>query len=262
MIKKSTGRENSRRGGRRQMKKWVAICVIVGLFAFAIIKFRNNYNDSDNVTAEQLMEENYPKSLIELMQNHPETKQFVIDYKKNKDKTVEIDLTGEITKGKIPLFLQWDERWGYKTYGDDFLAITGCGPTCLSMVRCGLSGNTKWNPYKVACMADEQGYYVAGAGSSWELMTTGAEKLGLTVNNVTFTKEHIRSELEIGNPIICIVGPGDFTTTGHFIVLSDIDEEGNVTVRDPNSRYNSNKTWDIEEVMSQIRNLWSYSLEG
>ena len=164
-------------------------------------------------------------------------------------------------KGQIPLFIQWDERWGYETYGDDFLALTGCGPTCLAMVRCGLSGETQWNPYEVACMAQEQGFYVEGVGSSWELMSLGAQRIGLTVSNVTFDADHILSVLQAGMPVICAVGPGDFTSVGHFIVLTGVDGDGKVTVNDPNSRENSEKTWDVEELMSQIRNLWGYSYE-
>ena len=56
------------------------------------------------------------------------------------------------------------------------------------------------------------------------------------------------------------MGPGDFTTTGHFIVLSGTDGNGNVIVNDPNSIANSSKTWDIDKIMSQMRNLWGYSL--
>ena len=169
-------------------------------------------------------------------------------------------MSGEVTEGSIPLFLQWDERWGYETYGSDFLAVTGCGPTCLSMVWCGLSGETEWNPLKTANMAEESGYYVAGAGSSWSLMTEGAAQMGLIADEVIFDAEHIIAELEAGSPVICVMGPGDFTTSGHFIVLSGVDEEGKIIVRDPNSKINSKKTWNVDDLMRQIKNLWSYEL--
>lgn len=84
-------------------------------------------------------------------------------------------------------------------------------------------------------------------------------KLGLEVHSVIFDKEHIKKELNSGRPIICILGPGDFTTTGHFIVLTGVDENGGIIVNDPNSIINSKKSWDIEQLMHQIRNLWSYS---
>lgn len=209
-------------------------------------------------TVSGLSTEIYPESLLELLEKNPEAEQFVLNYPKNKDTHLEIDLTDEVTEGTIPLFIQWDERWGYETYGGDFLAVTGCGPTCLSMVYCGLKGDTKWNPLSVAQWAEQEGYYVKGAGSSWDLMTYGAKNLGLLQENVVFDAEHILRSLNNGNPIICVMRPGDFTTSGHFIVLAGVDENGKVIVRDPNSKVNSDKTWAVEDLMPQIKNLWGY----
>ncbi len=211
------------------------------------------------VNAEKLREKGYPESLITLVERNPETKDFVLDYPKYKG-LQEIDLSKEVTKGEIPHFLQWDERWGYETYGSDFLALTGCGPTCLSMVVCGLTGGTQWNPYEVAKMAEENGYYVDGSGSSWDLMSSGAESLGLTVSNVIFDEEHIRATLEAGQPIICIMGSGDFTDGGHFLVLTGVDSDGNIILRDPNSVERTKQHWDVQKLMNQMKNLWAYSV--
>lgn len=204
----------------------------------------------------------YPQSLLELLELNPETEEFVRGYFENRDRHPEIDLSGEVEQGIVPLFLQWDERWGYETYGSDFLAVTGCGPTCLSMVRCGLSGDTDWDPLRLAQFAEEGGYYVKGAGTAWDLMTYGAAELGLTVEEVMFDGDHILAQLRSGSPIICAMRPGDFTTAGHFIVLTGVDEYGSITVCDPNSRNNSEKTWDVEKLIPQIKNLWGYRYEG
>ena len=201
----------------------------------------------------------YPEGLKRLLESNPEARSFVMDYPSKKDSHPVIDLSGEVTKGTIPLFLQWDERWGYETYGDGLLALTGCGPTCLSMVRCGLSGDTDWNPYQVAQLAQRQGYYEPGAGSSWTLMSEGAESLGLMASEVVFDEEHIRAALTEGCPIICSMGPGDFTTAGHFIVLTGTDDDGKIKVCDPNSRKRSEKTWDLSDLMAQMKNLCAYS---
>ena len=56
------------------------------------------------------------------------------------------------------------------------------------------------------------------------------------------------------------MGPGDFTDQGHFIVLSGIDEDGMVIVKDPNSKKNSKKHWNLSKIISQMKNLWSYQL--
>jgi hypothetical protein len=55
------------------------------------------------------------------------------------------------------------------------------------------------------------------------------------------------------------MGPGDFTSSGHFIVLTDIDEDGMVSVKDPNSKTNSKKKWDVNTLVPQIMGLWSYA---
>ena len=267
MEQRGNQRRMKQRERKRRIRRMVIFiyrCVWIGAFAVAILLVWNWYQsfhkqEEHSIWLERLAEEEYPESLLNLLENNPEETNFVLNYPENKDKNVDIELSGEVTRGTIPLFLQWDERWGYEMYGNDFLAVTGCGPTCLSMVQCGLSGDTKWNPLEVAEMAQEQGYYVDGAGSSWELMTGGAEKLGLTVYSVRFEADYIISALESGTPIICAMRPGDFTTAGHFIVLSGVDDEGKVIVRDPNSRINSETSWGVEDLMPQIKNLWGYT---
>ena len=61
--------------------------------------------------------------------------------------------------------------------------------------------------------------------------------------------------LESGSPIILALGKGDFTSTGHYIVLAGM-EDGLFRVNDPNSRLNSEKLWSYEELEPQIRNIW------
>lgn len=161
----------------------------------------------------------------------------------------------------IPLFLQGDRRWGDQQYGDDRMEITGCGPTCLAMVRCGLGHDTTWTPDQVAEVAEREGYYARGKGSVWALMAEGADKFGLVSDSVVFDAAHIVQTLRNGRPIICAMGPGDFTTEGHFIVLAGVDEaSGEILVNDPNSRENSIRTWDVERIMEQTKNLWAYSM--
>lgn len=172
-----------------------------------------------------------------------------------------INLSKEMRTGGIPRLYQWDERWAEKSYGTSEMKTSGCGPTCLSMVCCGLTGEANWNPYQVARMAERNGYYVPGSGSSWKLMTEGAEKMGLKAEEVIFDEAHIRQELEEGHPIICAVGSGDFTTEGHFIVLTEMTEDGGIRVNDPNSETLSEKTWELERIMSQVKNLWSYRVK-
>ena len=265
-VRRRSGNTGNHRRGRRRNRQKARIRflasmlgTLLGAILLVLVAYTalNLFCGFGKVNAQKLREQGYPESLIALVERNPETKDFVLDYPKYKG-LEEIDISKDVMKGEIPHFLQWDERWGYETYGSDFLAVTGCGPTCLSMVTCGLTGDTQWNPYEVAKMAEDNGYYVDGSGSSWELMSSGAEKLGLTVSSVIFDAEHIRATLEAGQPIICVMGPGDFTDAGHFLVLTGVDKNGDIILQDPNSVERTKQHWDVQKLMNQMKNLWSY----
>ena len=83
----------------------------------------------------------YPKELIDLYERNPETEQFVFEYPLVKDHPPAADLSGTDTS-TVPLLMQWDQRWGYQQYAGDVFGLTGCGPTCLSMVAMYLTGDT------------------------------------------------------------------------------------------------------------------------
>lgn len=197
-------------------------------------------------------------TLRELLENNPETADFIKNYPSMKDNPPAEDI-GEVTKGVIPHLLQWDERWGYQIYGDNMIAVNGCGPTAISMVAAGLTGDGTITPYKVAKYAEEQGYYTGESGTSWSLMTDGAQQWGIRGEELGLSREEIFSALENGQPVICSMRPGDFTTTGHFIVLAGV-EDGKIRVNDPNSIKRSEELWDYETLEYQINNLWAYTV--
>lgn len=200
----------------------------------------------------------YPQELIDLLEKNEETYDFVINYPENRERDFEIDLSAELKEGEIPLFLQWDERWGYKKYGSNMIALTGCGPTCLSMVYIGLTGDDSMNPKEMAKFSEKSGYYTEN-GTSWSFMTEGAEILGLTAEELPLDENCIKQNLSEGNPVICSMGAGDFTTQGHFIVLTSVDKNGNILLHDPNSKKNSEQAWEYTRLEKQIKNLWGYT---
>lgn len=213
-------------------------------------------NVSGEAISQSIEQSELPKQLLEMQDKYPETAQFVSEYAAKKD-VAPAGTVGEVIKGEIPLLIQWDERWGYQEYGDFLIATDGCGPTSLSMVVVGLTGDASVTPYRVACYAQNNGYYESGAGSKWTLMTEGAAHFGVTGIELPLYKESVFDALEAGMPIICSVGAGDFTTSGHFIVLVGVSD-GKIIVNDPNSKANSSKLWDYERLEEQIINLWVY----
>ena len=195
----------------------------------------------------------YPQSLIDLLERNPETEAFVLNYPFRKDLAVEA-FSYDLSEG-VPLMMQWDQRWGYEIYGSDVVGITGCGPTCLAMAGYYVTGDESFNPSDMVAFARKNGYYSSGNGSSWTLISEGGVKLGLQVTEIPLVKKKIMDHLEAGNPIICAMGKGDFTTTGHYIVLVGV-EDGMIRVNDPNSYANSGRLWSYEQMESQFRNLW------
>lgn len=199
----------------------------------------------------------YPGDLITLYEKNEEARQFVLDYPQKKDMVLDIDLSGYEDTDTVPLFIQWDDRWGYSEYAGNLFGISGCGPTCLSMVCVYLQKDTSRNPKWMGDFATENGYYETGSGSKWTLMSEGAEKLGLKVEELSLDEARMAEKLLAGNPIICILGPGDFTDSGHFIVLSGY-RDGGFVVNDPNRQSNSSRIWTFDELRRQIRALWAY----
>lgn len=205
---------------------------------------------------------NYPKDLLELAANNEETISFVSNYLKHiGDEKSTGSITAEELSLGIPLLQQWDQRWGYVTYGSNIVAINGCGPTCMSMVYAGLTKNVDKTPADMADFCIENSYYAADSGTSWMFMTEGAKKLGLNAEKITVNSTTITECLNHAKPVICSMMPGDFTTTGHFIVLRGITKEGRLLINDPNNIARSNQEWDMDTVLSQVRAAWAYSVQ-
>jgi len=197
----------------------------------------------------------YPRELIQLLEHNPETEEFVLLYPFRTEQDIRLSHDRET----VPLFLQWDRNWGYEKYGSGFLAVTGCGPTCLAMVGYYLTGDPNMTPHQIAKFAQRNGYYERGYGSSWTLISEGSAKLGLTATELPLVKSKLVKALtEEETPIILAMGEGDFTSSGHYIVLTGV-EDGQFRVNDPNSLERSEKLWSYEQLEGQIRNIWAIS---
>lgn len=212
-----------------------------------INKILDNYNE-------------YPEQLLDMLSRNIGMIDFVLEYPEKNGKIFS-ETIGEIKKSTFPLLLQWDTRWGYGKYGDNNVAISGCAPTALSMVIAGLTGKNNITPYDIAKYSEEEGYYLTGTGTSWDLMTLGIKYFGIEGKEIPLTKNNVYRALESGNPIICSMGKGDFTTTGHFIVLVGI-ENNKIKINDPNSVERSSVLWEYERIEYQIKNLWEFTISN
>lgn len=199
-----------------------------------------------------------PQELQDFANNYPETAGFVKEFPEKSQLQPEIDLSEDAESKDVPLFIQWDERWGYQSFGSSFIGCSGCGPTSFSMAAVYLTHNPEYSPLYMANYIDEHGYHVEGVGTSWNFFTQGCEAFGIHCTTLSVNETKIKEYLDKGFPIICSVGPGDFTVKGHLIVIKGYDENG-LKINDPNSKKNSAKSWDFSSIRSQIRSVWAFS---
>ena len=183
---------------------------------------------------------------------------FVADYEKKKDKPYADTIEEDLSNGEIPELLQWDERWGYAPYGTGIVATSGCGPTCMAMVAAGLNQDASITPAKVAAYGTEHGYVDEENNTYWRFMDEAGANWNLNSVGGMLSEEQVSAELAQGHPVICSMGPGDFTQIGHFIVLTGY-ENGTVTLNDPFSIKNTNTAWIFANIKDQIKAMWTFS---
>lgn len=213
----------------------------------------------DNKKVKEIIEhiDEYPRELVSVLQHYEESVDYVYQYPTHQHYDV-IPWNESDFDRDIPLFIQWDLRWGCDDYAGGMIGLNGCGPTALSMVIVGLTGNRSYDPRSVAQFSYENNYYLDGVGTKWLLMSEGATHFGITGIQIGTDQASVLQALNQNHPVILSVGPGDFTPTGHFIVLTGIDFDGKIIINDPNSRIKSEQTWDIERLCQQAVGAWEF----
>ena len=199
----------------------------------------------------------YPEAMLTALANNPEMADFVAGYLSD-NKYAAGGLTELEKEQECPLFLQWDSRWGYELYGgDSCIGLAGCGPTCLSMILYYLTRDETLTPDRIAAYSMENDYYVSGTGTAWGLMEDFPEIYDIKATEPRMTERSIKAELDKGKVLICAMGQGDFTVSGHFIVIYGYGDSG-FQINDPNCVARSRKEWTFEEIKDQVKKIWAY----
>lgn len=187
-----------------------------------------------------------------------EAEEFFLNYPLKHGTPYTVDISDVDRSNGVPLFVQWDERWGYLDYGVSICGIGGCGPTSLAMVAYYLTGDPKYTPVYMLNYATENRHVIPTGGTDWSLFGTGAVELGFKVEQLPNVERTVAKRLEAGIPVVVNVGPGTFTTGGHYMVLVGY-EDGKFRINDPNSPEFSSRLWAWDEFQSEVRNFWAIS---
>lgn len=198
----------------------------------------------------------YPEELLLSGAGNPEMADFLYGYLFS-DGSVTGGFTDEEQSEDYPLFLQFDPRWGYMPYGTrGTVGSSGCGPTCLSMAIFYLTGDRTCTPAVISQYSLDNEYYVEGVGTAWTLLTDYPAEFGLTSFQIQLREAKLKAELDKGRYLICSVRPGDFTSSGHFILIYGYDENG-FKINDPKCVYRSRLSWTYEQIQDDIKATWS-----
>ena len=210
------------------------------------------------MTENALTVDDYPYWFEEVYEIAGENRDFLLNYPLKYGIKQEIDIS-DVDRTTVPLFIQWDDRWGYLDYNGNICGVSGCGPVSLSMVAYYLTGNPVYSPDYMLNFATVNGYAVFGSGTSWDLFNKGAKELGFEVKTLAKVEKHVADKLKAGIPVVVSMAPGTFTTTGHFMVLVGY-EDGKFRINDCNSPEKSERLWAWEEFEAEVRQFWAISL--
>lgn len=137
------------------------------------------------------------------------------------------------------------------------VSSSGCGATSLSMVIAYLTGNTEQTPYTLFCDAYDAGKY-HGDGWSHSTLSYYAKQYGIKNKWISNDADAIIEALKEGKPVIAHMGPGIFTSRGHYVVLRGITDDGLILLNDPVSKTKCKKAFPIQTLLTQARTSTSF----
>ena len=134
-------------------------------------------------------------------------------------------ITGEVeTAGKFiqPIdYKQYDSRWGsivFTSTGNKSQTIrnSGCGPTAAADVVATLKDKSV-TPKTLAALAVNKGYRTANSGTAWGFFKYLAQVYGFSKFVQTSSLATMKACLDAGGYVVCSMGPGYWTSGGHYI---------------------------------------------
>lgn len=153
--------------------------------------------------------------------------------------------------------------WAEKPFGGRNIAYSGCSVTCLAMVMTYFL-NKPITPDKIVDSIQTKygnyNYFYVSGGQSWDIMPGVANIYGVTCKYISSGSDAL-NYLKDGNPVIMSCVPGEFTSHGHFIVLTGFYGPY-VRVNDPSHPDKSFKNYDPSTIISNGKGWWAFSLEN
>lgn len=165
-------------------------------------------------------------------------------------------------------FSQNDPRWANNAYnvGEDNATMgnSGCGPAAMAMVASDVTGKNV-SPTQMANLAKATGNR-DNTGTNWNFINQASNMMGIGGNQkLNPTANDISSQLDNGPVILSGTGSGTgadpYTKSGHYVVATGKDENGNVLINDPRGKSYSKK-FSLNSLAGKTGSSWSFDKRG
>ena len=161
-------------------------------------------------------------------------------------------------------YLQTDKRWKDKGWNGMTIGPSGCGPTAAAMLISTLTGK-EVTPEETFSWAGTHGHLEKGHGTNYttyfqkQFAEYGLRAEMLNWQNTYGKPDHANHAkmlelLKAGYYIIALMGPGLWTTGGHFVVVWWEDEK--IRINDPASTKTARLNGDPKTFFGQAKYYW------
>lgn len=125
-------------------------------------------------------------------------------------------------------YKQYDSRWKSKQYSatgskSQTIGSSGCGPTSMADIMATWI-DKKITPVEMCQYALKHGYRTANSGTAWGFFKSVATAYGFRKFVQTKAMATARAALKEGALVVASMGPGYWTSGGHYICLWKTDE--------------------------------------
>lgn len=170
--------------------------------------------------------------------------------------------------GQPVSYLQTDPRWGsisYSVKGESTtIAKSGCGPTAMAMVLATWA-DASVTPKTECAWALAHGYKALKQGTYYGYFPPAAKRYGLNCyqlngsnlygNKSSSYHAKAKEAVDKGNLVIAVMGPGNWTSSGHYVVVWKIDGDV-IYINDPASTKLSRTQGSYSLFKSQVKYYW------
>lgn len=196
-------------------------------------------------------------TLIDLALAQPDAIDFVAAYP-DSEKTAQ-EYSDLVTQAHIPELYDWDSRWGGVSYDGHPLAVTGSGPTAVTMAYMGLTGNSDQTPATIAELATTGGFAGGDSHLSSDFIATKLADMGLDVQEYTSSDSNVTTVLDVGTYLL-VEAKADGLTKGseaHWVVAYTENEDGTVQIYDPTDPSAATHEWSSATIANVCDNFYA-----